>query len=543
LIPKEPRTPREVEVPAYLKDILGEVAQVAGREVIPVQGYGFVTGLDGTGTKAMPPGLRREVLDMMRKHKVPHPEDILNSPDNAVVMVMGQLTPGIATGERFDLDVRAAPSTDTSSLEGGFLLECELTRVATTAGGAEQKSEILAMGQGPIFVPPASSDDRSTSTGDPHVGRIMAGGKDTKTRHFRLVLVTPSVRTADQLVRLINTRFPGAAQGTEDPGHVNLAVPKEYQDDKLHFLDLIGAIYLRETPDARDSRIKLLADTLASGKDMDRTSLCLEAFGGAVLPHLRPLAEHPSAAVRFYVGRTLAALQDAEAVIILEPIALDDKSEFQEMAVEALGHLKNGVGMGVLGRTLNAKSARVRVAAWQCMARLAPRMFVAQNYLDKFKLSIVSSKADPFLYISRTMEPEIALFGNITIRPPILAETRRVTATAVAGDKTITVISRSHERDFRIDAPLDVRRFIEAVAAPMDLEKTGKPQGLDLDYSDVVGLLNKMSQRQALSGPIVLQPLKYRVPGDRPTARPIGESDNTDIKVEDLAPPEPKSKK
>jgi hypothetical protein len=340
----------------------------------------------------------------------------------------------------------------------------------------------------------------------------MAGGKDTKTRHFRLVLVTPSVRTADQLVRLINTRFPGAAQGTEDPGHVNLAVPKEYQDDKLHFLDLIGAIYLRETPDARDSRIKLLADTLASGKDMDRTSLCLEAFGGAVLPHLRPLAEHPSAAVRFYVGRTLAALQDAEAVIILEPIALDDKSEFQEMAVEALGHLKNGVGMGVLGRTLNAKSARVRVAAWQCMARLAPRMFVA-------------------------------LFGNITIRPPILAETRRVTATAVAGDKTITVISRSHERDFRIDAPLDVRRFIEAVAAPMDLEKTGKPQGLDLDYSDVVGLLNKMSQRQALSGPIVLQPLKYRVPGDRPTARPIGESDNTDIKVEDLAPPEPKSKK
>jgi hypothetical protein len=59
-----------------------------------------------------------------------------------------------------------------------------------------------------------------------------------------------------------------------------------------------------------------------------------------------------------------------------------------------------------------------------------------------------------------------------------------------------------------------------------------KPEatGLDLGYSDVVGLLYEMSRKGALTGPIVLQPLEYRVTGDRPIARPISTA-------EDGAPP------
>ena len=374
-------------------------------------------------------------------------------------------------------------------------------------------------------------------------GFIMSGGMATRTRHFRLVLNQPSVRTADQIVRLVNTRFPECATGARDPGYVDLAVPKEYQDDKLHFLDLIGAIYLRETPDSRDLRLKLLAQTLESGKDMDAAALCLEAFGGASLPHLKRLAESPDLAVRFYVGRTLAALGDAQSVIVLEPIAMDDKSDFQEMAVEALGKLHSGLGMGVLSRTLDAKSARVRIAAWKAMAHLQPRMFMVHSYRDRFRLNVVNSRADPFIYIATTETCEVTLFGAVKIRPPVLAETRRVTATAAEGATTMTVITRAHGKDFRVETPLDVRGFIEKTAAAADLEKNdGRPQGLELDYSDIVSLLYRMSQRQALSGPIVLQPLKYRLSGDRPTARPIGEPSGSDIDVEDLAPPESKSK-
>ena len=94
-----------------------------------MQGLGFVTGLDGTGTKALAPGIRQQILDIMRRNKVEHPEEIVESPDTAVVMVSGRLAPGIGQGELFDLEVRAIPSTEATSLEGGFLLECDLTRV------------------------------------------------------------------------------------------------------------------------------------------------------------------------------------------------------------------------------------------------------------------------------------------------------------------------------------------------------------------------------------------------------------------------------
>jgi len=526
--PREPRTPRDVQVPDYLKDTVGEVARFAGREPVAVQGFGFVTGLDGTGTKVVPPGVRQQILDMMRRNKVERAEEILASPHTAVVTVSGYLTPGIGKGERFDLTVQAIPRTDTTSLEGGFLLECDLTRVRL-ARGVETRSEPLALGRGSIFVSPFASGRNGKGTGDPRLGRVLAGGKALKPRHFRLALLTPSVRTADQVVRLVNARFPGAASGTEDPGRIDLGVPRAYREDKTRFLDLVGAIYMRETPGARDRRIRLLLDTLEAGEDMDRVALCLEAFGPTVAPHLYGLSTHASEAVRFYAGRTLARLQNARGVHILERIATNDGSQYQEQAVEALGQLRSGIGLGVLSRALDAASARVRVAAWRQMDRIAPRTFRVRRFAEKFTLSIVATRGDPFIYVARTLKPQIAVFGDVAVRPPILAETRRVTATALANQDTLKLISRRRSRDLHVEASLDVRDVIEKLASPFGVSNTQpKVQGLDLGYGDVVGLLHEMFRKGALTGPIVLQPLEYRILGDRPTARPISATGQDD---------------
>ena len=519
--PSEPRLPHEVEIPPYLKDTIGEIARIAGREFIPVQAYGFVTGLDGTGTRVVPPGIRQEILNVMRRNKVQNPEELLASPDTAVVQVTGLLAPGIGKGEVFDLEVCAPPNTETTSLDGGFLLETDLRRTVS-ARGVEARSEVLALGRGSIFVSPFSSDKKKGDTADPRIGRILAGGKAVKVRHFRLALLAPSVRTVDQIVRTINACFPEVAKGTRDPGRVDLEVPAEYRDDKDHFLDLVGALYLRETPDARDRRVGLLIEALQSGKDLDRVATCLEAFGPTVLARLRPLADHPSETVRFYVGRTLANLQEPQAVYVLERIALDDRSDLQESAVEALGKIRSGVGLGVLGRALDAASARVRLAAWRAMARLTPETFVVRRFEDKFVLSAVATKAAPFVYISRTLKPHIAIFGNIAVQPPILAETRRVTATALADAKHLILMARRRGKDIHLDAPLDLKGLIEVLASPLSEDPAKTGGGLDLGYSDVVGLLHEMAKKGALSGAIMLQPLEYRIPGDRPIVRPIG---------------------
>jgi len=524
--PSTPSTPRDVSTPEYLRDTVGEITRFAGREPLAVQGHGFVTGLDGTGTTAVPPGIRRRILEMMQRNKVTDAERILNDPDTAVVSVFGRVPPGARVGEPFDLGVRVIPGTETTSLEGGFLLECDLHRVRV-ARGVEARSKPLALGRGSIFVSPFTDDDAGPG---PRSGRILAGGRSLKDRQFRLVLLTPSVRTADQLVRLLNGRFPEAATGTADPARVDLTVPEAFRHDKTRFLDLVGALYMRERAGVREQRIRLLISTLRRHEDMDRVALCLEAFGASVAPHLHPLGDSDDPALRFYAGRTLAHLQDARAVHVLEPIVSDDASPFQEEAVEALGRLRSGLGLGLLSRSLQAASTRVRVAAWRMMSRLAPGTFLARRFEGQFDLHVVATEADPFVYVARTGEPEIVIFGEVPICPPVLAETRRLTATVRSGEKQVCLIARRRGEDIYRKADPTVRAVIETVAAPVvrdedDAERTDKPAeedlGLGLGYSDVVGLLHELDQKGALGGPIVLQPLQYRVLGPDRSLRPI----------------------
>jgi len=519
--PSTPRTPRDVSVPEYLEDTVGEIARFAGREPLIVQGYGFVSGLDGTGTTAVPPGIRQRILDMMRRNDVAEPQRLLASRDTAVVSVLGRIPPGARRGEQFDLGVRATPGTETTSLAGGFLLECDLHRVRV-ARGVEARSEPIATGRGSIFVSPFAGEKESTAT-TARQGRVLAGGRVLKPRRFRLVLMVPSVRTADQVVRLVNARFPHAAEATRDPARVDLAVPEALQDAKGRFLSLVGALYMRERPAAREQRVRLLLETLRRHEDMDRAALCLEAFGASVAPQLYPLGESEDPAVRFYAGRTLAHLQDARAVHVLEPIATRDGSDYQEEAVQALGRLRNGLGLGVLSRALSARSARVRVSAWRAMVGLTPRTFLARSFEGKFDLHVVATDADPFVYISRTGRAEMVIFGRVPIQPPILAETRRATATAREGQGRLHLISRRHGQDIHLEADLTARSLVEALAGPVhaDEDDPQRVTGLGLGYSDAVGLLHEMDRKGALAGPIVLQPLQYRGLGPRPTLRPI----------------------
>jgi hypothetical protein len=238
---------------------------------------------------------------------------------------------------------------------------------------------------------------------------------------------------------------------------------------------------------------------------------------------LYPLGDSDDPAVRFYAGRTLAHLQDARAVHVLEPIALDDDSPHQEDAVRALGRLRSGLGLGVLSRALHARSVRVRVAAWGAMADLVPRTFLARSFEGKFDLHVVTSDADPFVYISRTGRAEIAIFSRVPIKPPILAEVHRVTATVRAGQDRLHLISRRHDRDLHLEADLTVRSMLETMAEAVhaDESRPREVTGLGLGFSDVVGLLHEMDRKGALGGPIVLQPLEYRLLGPSPRLRPI----------------------
>src|ERR1700744_1378469 len=83
--------------------VVGDVTEVDNAGDIQVSGVGLVTGLDGTGSS--PKGTWREMLEQqLRKMKVENTAALLNSPNNALVLVTTWIPPGARPGEHLDIE-------------------------------------------------------------------------------------------------------------------------------------------------------------------------------------------------------------------------------------------------------------------------------------------------------------------------------------------------------------------------------------------------------------------------------------------------------
>ena len=107
--------------------MIGDYAGFANLNLVTLEGVGLVVGLDGTGGDP-PPSTYREVLaDDMRRRGIDDPETILRSPNTALVIVRAYLPPMVRKGEAFDVEVRVPDGDTTTNLNGGWLLETELS--------------------------------------------------------------------------------------------------------------------------------------------------------------------------------------------------------------------------------------------------------------------------------------------------------------------------------------------------------------------------------------------------------------------------------
>ncbi|MHC4496110.1 MAG: flagellar basal body P-ring protein FlgI, partial [Planctomycetota bacterium] len=171
----ERRDGRRPDGLASTKDLgptIGSLARLMSPEWLRVEGYGLVSGLKGTGSAECPPRIRAYLTRYIQKQLPAHSKmDVgkyINRPDTAVVFVEGMMPAIASTGQYFDVVVTALPSTQTTSLEDGWLFETEL-RIAGSFGVT---TRVLADVKGPIFI------NRIGSSGiDKRAGYILAGGK------------------------------------------------------------------------------------------------------------------------------------------------------------------------------------------------------------------------------------------------------------------------------------------------------------------------------------------------------------------------------
>ena len=199
-----------------------DIVDIQGVRSNPLQGYGLVVGLAGTGdTTNLTPRVLANVL--RRQGLSVDPADV-EGPNVASVIVRAELPPFARRGTTIDVEVSAIG--DATSLQGGTLL-------ITPLRGAD--GQVYAVAHGPVVTGGFAAAGQSSSVSKNHttVGRIPSGANVEREEPATFVehgtvtlnLKNPDFSTAEDVRAAIDAVFPGAPE-TLDAGTVRIRMPQ-----------------------------------------------------------------------------------------------------------------------------------------------------------------------------------------------------------------------------------------------------------------------------------------------------------------------------
>lgn len=495
--------------------MVGDYAGFGNLNLVTLEGVGLVVGLDGTGGDP-PPSTYREILaDDMRRRGIDDPETILRSPNTTLVIVRAYLPPMVRKGEAFDVEVRIPEGDTTTSLNGGWLLETELSESAIVPGQGVMKGHILAKAKGPILV--TSGEGKSDSTGLKRRGKILGGGTSKKDRDLRIQLRSDfrSVRQSKRIADKIGQRFFAYNEsGLREPlakpltdQTIELKVMSRYKDNYPRYLEVIRNIAFRETPVARHVRMEKLKSQLLDPDKTELAALQLEAIGNDAIPILRTGLKHPDLEVRFNSAVALAYLGQAEAVPVLGEAAVKERA-FRVYALAALSTVDDGESHLLLRNLTNAQadesgkttdSAELRYGAFRALWTLDKRdpylngewMKDPNSDRELFALHTLPTTGEPIIHLTQHRRSEIVLFGDDQrFKTPMAVRAgNHILVTAQPGTDRI-VISK-----YQAGQP-DKRKEVSTRVA--DVIRTAVEFGAS--YPDIAQLLLQATKQQNLAG-------------------------------------------
>ncbi len=523
----------EAQKTSPLPGTIGERCYLEGLASTLVQGYGMVAGLPGTGSSQCPETLRKKIMETMAKYEHLYgPKgvktffsagSIIDSKNTAVVKVQGYIPGGALVGERFDLFVKALPDTATTSLEGGRLYTTEL-RIFAGEYGKVITSKVLAKGYGNIFVNPFEEKKNKHS---PFItlkrsGYVLNGGINLEERPFYLILYQPSYASARAIEQKINALFGPPPDRplfktamAMTPSKIKLHVPYNYRDQREHFLELVKNLYVRSDPGYIQRRARMLVEQIVEPYANSKAiSYAWEAMGRTILPLIQPLYNHSNLKAAFYSARAGARLGDSLAIERLGKFVFDKNSEFRMQAIKTLGFCRRYQAKQILRKLLDDSDVIIRLEAYKGLIRFGD-IAITSIYVgeDNFRLDLVKSHGNKLVYVTRSGDPKVVLFGDIRIEPPVFYSHKSVGSiiiTANSNDKYLTVIREtpSKKSSGKIKASLNLDELLVLLGNdPAIDKKTGRVLGLGVTYSSVVAMLYHMCQDGSIPAAFKLQDL------------------------------------
>lgn len=536
--------------PVYLRGTVGSLARVRGFQPLPVAGYGLVVNLRGTGSSEVPAALRQYMLNHLRRIGVGQsdsplpntpPEQVLNSPNTAVVLVQGLIPPGASRNGRFDLLVRAA-DTQTTSLAGGSLWPVDLSIGGQNPG---VDTRLLAMGEGPIYLDPFANraeDDQGDTAGDEldddlggdlggdlgadlggdpaaregfaRQGVVLAGGRALTNRNLELILNQASYRRSRLIEQRINERYPAApndprptADAVSD-SRIRINIPQRWENQPGELLRLIEHLYLDRSPGFVPYQARTLANVLRQRPDeVERITLAWRSLGPNAVPELRDLYNEPTLVLRLAALRAGAFLADERAGIVLSEMADHPDPLVRGQVARSLLHLPRSLrGSRTLARLLDDENTDVRLAAYEAMAAINDPMIdrvPVGNQRLKFVLDRIPSEK-PLIYVTHERRPRLAVFDpGILFDQPMLTRLwdNRLMLRVDEPRAPLTVF---YQKPGEVAGETyQLRPDLATLIFFLAHEPTDRlPQpGLGLSYSEVVNIVHELTRRGVIDAP------------------------------------------
>ncbi|KPJ91548.1 MAG: hypothetical protein AMJ53_11455 [Gammaproteobacteria bacterium SG8_11] len=487
---------------------IGSLCEVVSTDFLEVEGYGIVGGLRGTGSSECPMRireyLRQYILKQMSDRRT-NIDGFINSADTAIVRVHGTMSTSVTESRYFDVKVTALPGTQTTSLEDGWLHSTELKLL----GRFGMATRVFANARGAIFM-----DTLNKDTIDRRTGYVLNGGTALGEYPFGLILRNPDFTVANIIRNRLNSRFGPNTARAESAGQIELNVPDKYGKDKQRFISIVKVMYLVETEEIVEERINTFVDKLAAAKDMNESEIALEAIGNKSLSKLVDVLNSDNEEVRLRAGRCMFNLGSDGGLETLKKIAMDRDSSYRIEALEAITKGANRNDASAISRLLlRDEDVNIRLAAYEQLRILDDITVKRKPVGRRFYLEQVTQAGDKMIYVTRSGQARIVLFGTpIVCRDNLFIQSANgeITIDSRPGQNYASVM-RKHPKRPTVVGPLrstlELIDIIETLCEePVKRSERGRI-GLGVSYTDMVALLKQMHEKGAVEAPFEAGPL------------------------------------
>jgi hypothetical protein len=508
-----------------VKTVANVTEMVGNANGYMVAGVGLVTGLNGTGSAALPSGWRSRLERDLQRRGIPQDKvkALLTDKDNSLVLVAGMIPAGSHRGEKFDIQVSLPPNSTTTSLRGGYLVECTLVDPAMIASlGPQSSTDRPGLG-----IPQAKAggqllvDMALNHEGPATKARVWSGGRSLKELTFQISMnqQNQSARLVAQVAERINESFQTDSQGFgggtiatpgEDRVSVAIGVPPQYHLNLPRFLRVIRLVPLLErkkidkddtlnnpnrVPEMMAHYKQQLAEDLLDPARTVTAALRLEALGkntalgkesiqalGRGLVNEHVLVRFCSAEALAYLGYPKSGEELARIVV--------EQPYLRAYALTALASMDDGISIAALEDLLLQPDPEVRYGAFRALRTLNEQdpAVNGEELNHAFWLHEVAPGSSPLVHVCTSHRAEVVVFGrDVALNPGFSLLAGNFVVASAGVDTRCTISHRvGGEREYK-QCSLKVDDVLRTMAA------------MGAQYNEVLELLTQAYRIKSLT--------------------------------------------